>query len=64
MNLTLHPEGVLYEDPTKACTEGWPYARINLRELIEGEGGDELQPVVLGRMAPLEPDEDWIEPYP
>ena len=63
MNLTLYPEGVPYEDPAKACSEGWSLAGLDLRELSEGVREGEIWRVVLGRMAPLEPDELWIEPY-
>ena len=59
MNLTLHPEGVLHEDPAKACSEGWPLAGLDLRGLSEGVREGEIWRMVLG----LEPDELWIEPY-
>ena len=63
MNLILHPEEVLHEDLTKACSEGWPLAGLDLRELSEGVREGEIWPEVLGRMTPLEPDELWIKPY-
>ena len=48
MNLILPLEKVLHKDSAKACSEGWPLAGLDLRELSEGVREGEIWRVVLG----------------
>ena len=64
MNLAPHSEKVPRGDLAKACSEGRLLAGPVFQELSEGVREGEIWRVVLGRMAPLEPNESWVEPYP